>query len=61
VPEIFSADNGKNEANLWRRLFLKTKIYKNIKAKEIAKKVFVRFRDWQNEGFSRRALKLLGH
>ena len=51
VPEIFSADSGKNEANLWERLFLKTKIYKNIKAKEIAKKVFARFRDWQNEGF----------
>ena len=51
VPEIFSADSGKNEANLARRLFSKTKIYKKTKAKEIAKKVFARFRDWQNEGF----------
>ncbi len=54
VPEIFSAagGGGRNEgANLWRRLFLNTGIYRNIKAKEIAKKVFDRFKDWQNEGF----------
>jgi hypothetical protein len=54
VPEIFSAagGGGSNEgANLWRRLFLNTGIYRNIKAKEIAEKVFDRFKDWQNEGF----------